>query len=92
MCCLLVCYLVPGLIDLRDGWFVRLALLSGVTPLVLVTGRQLCYWLVWLVCGFGWVLTWCSLVLTVGFWFSIAVVDFGFSDFVIILLVVCVLI
>lgn len=27
-----------GLIDLRDGWFVRLALLSGVTPLVLVTG------------------------------------------------------
>lgn len=38
VCCLLVCYLVSGLIDLRDGWFVRLALLSGVTPLVLVTG------------------------------------------------------
>lgn len=67
VCCLLVCYLVSGLIDLRDGWFVRLALLSGVTPLVLVTGGQLCCWLVWLVCGFGWVLAWCSLVLTVGF-------------------------
>lgn len=53
---------MSGLIDLRDGWFVRLALLSGVTPLVLVAGGQLCYWLVWLVCGFGWVLTWCSLV------------------------------
>lgn len=29
---------MSGLIDLRDGWFVRLSLLSGVTPLVLVTG------------------------------------------------------